>query len=73
MQTRLSADSRRVQSAQRQLALLDPVGTLQRGYAIVRRSGDGRVVTSPQQVVAEELLDVQLAGGHLPVRAGSRS
>ncbi len=73
VQTRLSADSRRVQSAQRQLALLDPVGTLQRGYAIVRRSGDGRVVTSPQQVVAEELLDVQLAGGHLPVRAGSRS
>ncbi|HEY8745260.1 MAG TPA: exodeoxyribonuclease VII large subunit [Chloroflexota bacterium] len=73
VQSRLNANSRWLQSVQRQLGLLDPVGTLQRGYAIVRRSADGTIVTSPQQVAPDEPLDVHLAGGHLPVRAASPS
>jgi exodeoxyribonuclease VII large subunit len=68
--TRLAADRRRLESLRRQQALLDPLGTLQRGYAIVRRAADGSLVTSPQQTATDDILEIQLAGGHLPVRAG---
>ncbi len=68
--TRLAADRRRLESLRRQQALLDPLGTLQRGYAIVRRADDGTLVTSPQQTVTDDVLEIQLAGGRLPVRAG---
>lgn len=66
--SRLVADARQLRSQQRQLALLDPFGTLQRGYAIVRRAGDGAVVTSPAQVDVDERLTVQLAGGSIAAR-----
>jgi exodeoxyribonuclease VII large subunit len=68
LQSRLASDRRRLHSVQRQLDLLDPLGTLQRGYAIVRRTSDGAIVTSPQQVAAEETLDMHVAGGHIPAR-----
>lgn len=68
VRNRLVADTYRLQSQQRQLALLNPFGTLQRGYAIVRRAGDGAVVTAPEQVGADERLDVQLAGGRIAAR-----
>ena len=70
-QTHVAADRRRLHSAQRQLALLDPVGTLQRGYAIVRRREDGAVVMSPEQVAPDDRLDIQVAGGHLPARVAT--
>lgn len=66
--SRLVADARQLRSQQRQLALLDPFGTLQRGYAIVRRAGDGAVVTAPAQVDVDERLTVQLAGGSIAAR-----
>ncbi|HEV7215857.1 MAG TPA: exodeoxyribonuclease VII large subunit [Chloroflexota bacterium] len=68
LQTRLAADRRRLHSVRRQLDLLDPLGTLQRGYAIVRRTSDGAIVTSPAQVAAEDTLDMHVAGGHIPAR-----
>lgn len=68
LQTRLAADRRRLQSINRQVALLDPLGTLQRGYAIVRRTSDGAIVTTPQQAEPEEALDVHVAGGHIAAR-----
>jgi exodeoxyribonuclease VII large subunit len=68
--SRIAADRRRLESLRRQQALLDPLGTLQRGYAIVRRADDGTLVTSPQQTATDDILEIQLAGGRLPVRAG---
>lgn len=68
LQTRLAADRRRLHGINRQLALLDPLGTLQRGYAIVRRTSDGAIVTTPHQAALGEALDVHVRGGHIPAQ-----
>jgi exodeoxyribonuclease VII large subunit len=49
------------------LETLGPQRTLGRGYAIVRRDGDGNLITSVQQVLANESLIVQVADGTFPV------
>jgi len=66
---RLERATQHLQGLQRQLSLLGPRAVLQRGYAIVRHGGGGTVVTAPEQVASDELLDVQLAGGSLEARA----
>ncbi len=51
-------------SAASGLAALSPYGTLDRGYAIVRRA-DGRVVREAMETVPGESIDVRLARGAL--------
>ena len=63
---RLEVKSERVRSALLRLAALDPQATLQRGYAIVRRLPEGRVVVSPAQVAAGDHLEVQVRDGTFP-------
>ena len=46
-----------------QLAGVSPLGTLERGYAVVRQRETGAVVRSTQQVTAGETLDVRVADG----------
>lgn len=55
------------------LEALNPLRTLERGYAIVRRSDDGRVVRAPDDVPAGAALDVQVAGGSFGAVAGGDS
>lgn len=58
------------------LAVLAPQATLDRGYAIVRRSADGAVVREPEDAPAGTALDVRVAGGAFPatsVRGGTDS
>ena len=50
------------------LAALGPQATLDRGYAIVRRSGDGVVVRNPADAPAGELLAIKVAQGELEAR-----
>ncbi len=50
-----------------QLRSLDPRGTLARGYAIVQRRADKRVVVNVGQVKARDRLDVQVSDGSFPV------
>jgi exodeoxyribonuclease VII large subunit len=50
------------------LAALGPQATLSRGYAIVRRADDGRVVRDPGDVRPGAALDVRVAGGSFPAR-----
>lgn len=52
------------------LASVNPRAVLERGYAIVRNR-NGSVVRSPEQVAAAEVLQVELAGGAIPVRVES--
>ena len=60
---RLEVSRERVRSASLRLAALDPRATLQRGYAIVRRLPERRVVVSPGQVAAGDQLEVQVRDG----------
>ncbi|MDY6938702.1 MAG: exodeoxyribonuclease VII large subunit [Cyanobacteriota bacterium] len=49
------------------LAVLDPQGVLNRGYAVVR-SPDGEIVRSTSQLREDEVLEVQLGEGGVRVR-----
>ena len=48
------------------LSVLGPQATLERGYAIVRRSADGAIVRDPAEAPARTRLDVRVAHGELP-------
>ena len=48
------------------LAVLGPQATLDRGYAIVRRAGDGRIVRDPIDAPARTRLALRVAHGELP-------
>jgi exodeoxyribonuclease VII large subunit len=50
------------------LRALSPLATLERGYAIVRRSSDGAVLREPADAPAGETLRVRLAGGELAAK-----
>ncbi|MBA3876525.1 MAG: exodeoxyribonuclease VII large subunit [Anaerolinea sp.] len=54
------------------LAALGPGATLERGYAIVRRTADGSVVRDPNQAAAGTRLSVRVAKGEFPATAGPR-
>jgi exodeoxyribonuclease VII large subunit len=47
---------------EQKLASLSPLATLQRGYAVVRKT-DGTVITKPEQLTQSERFDVIVAGG----------
>ncbi len=67
---RLDEAGRDIEHRGATLASVNPRAVLERGYAIVRNR-DGSVVRSPEQVAAAEVLQVELAGGAIPVRVES--
>ena len=54
------------------LSVLGPQATLDRGYAIVRRSVDGGIVRAPAEAPAGTPLTLRVAGGELPATADDR-
>jgi exodeoxyribonuclease VII large subunit len=62
----------RVNARAIQLRALDPRGTLARGYAIVQRRADGRVVANTGQVKARDRLDVQVSDGNFPAEVSKQ-
>jgi exodeoxyribonuclease VII large subunit len=52
----------------RALEAVGPVGTLDRGYAIVTRAVDGRLVRTTEQVRVGDDIDTRLADGNLRSR-----
>ena len=52
------------------LAVLGPQATLDRGYAIVRRSADGSVVRAPAEAPIGTSLDVRVSRGEFPATSG---
>lgn len=58
----------RAQLIDRSLNALSPLATLERGYAIVTRSGDGQLVTEHATVETGDGIDVRLADGELRAR-----
>jgi exodeoxyribonuclease VII large subunit len=65
MTTRLRSARLELDTASAALAVLDPQATLDRGYAIVRRIGDGRIVRSPAEAPAGTSLTLRVAAGEL--------
>jgi exodeoxyribonuclease VII large subunit len=58
----------RLENLRSQLAMLSPLATLQRGYAVVRHADDNRVVTDFEQASTDDDLIVMLRNGQLRVR-----
>lgn len=59
---------RRLALAGRTLHAVSPLATLERGYAIVRRPGDGTLIRDSAQTAPGELLEARLARGRLGCR-----
>lgn len=51
-----------------QLAALNPLATLGRGYAVLRRDADGAIVSDPAQVAPGDELTITVKGGELSAR-----
>jgi exodeoxyribonuclease VII large subunit len=64
----LSLQNERLRGMALRLHALSPLLTIARGYAVVRRDSDGRIVTSTQQVRSGETLTIQVTDGHIPVQ-----
>jgi len=59
----LTLDRERVAGLSRRLASVSPLGTLERGYTIVRRRETGEVVQAVGHVATGDALDVRVADG----------
>jgi exodeoxyribonuclease VII large subunit len=59
-------------SAHAALGVLGPQATLERGYAIVRRTPDGTILRDPLEAPAGTRLAIRVAGGELPATADER-
>jgi exodeoxyribonuclease VII large subunit len=69
---RLNAGRRSLGSATAALAVLGPQATLERGYAIVRRTADGAIVRDPGDAPPGSKLSLRVAHGELPASADPR-
>jgi exodeoxyribonuclease VII large subunit len=66
---RLAAASATLSASAAALTLLGPQATLDRGYAIVRRAGDGAIVRRPGDAPAGTRLAIRVAAGELEADA----
>jgi exodeoxyribonuclease VII large subunit len=63
--SRLGGARGAIEAAGAALAVLAPQATLERGYAIVRRSADGRILRDPDEIAPGGRLAIRLAHGEL--------
>ncbi|MFL5768574.1 MAG: exodeoxyribonuclease VII large subunit [Chloroflexota bacterium] len=70
--TRLAAARATLEATTSALAVLRPQATLERGYAIVRRSPDGQILRAPDEAPPGTPLTLTLAEGELPATAADR-
>ena len=69
---RLSVGRTSLGTAAAALAVLGPQATLERGYAIVRRTSDGTIVRDPADAPPGSKLALRVARGELPASADPR-
>ncbi|GAC1631357.1 MAG: exodeoxyribonuclease VII large subunit [Ktedonobacteraceae bacterium] len=68
MQHIISLRTERLRGVSLQLHSLSPLLTIARGYAVVRRDADQKIITSAQQVQPGEELTIQIQDGQIPVQ-----
>lgn len=69
MQHKLALQGERLNGAALRLHSLSPLLTIARGFSVVRRVEDQRIVTSVQQVKAGDELEIQVVDGRISARA----
>ena len=67
----LTLNAERVQSLRLRLDSLSPHDTLRRGYAIVQRKDDGRVIGASSEVATGDDIEVTLTDGELEAKVTS--
>jgi exodeoxyribonuclease VII large subunit len=72
MRHHLDARSQHLAALARQLQAVSPLATLERGYSIVLRAADARLVTDANQVAKDEELEIRLARGRLRAQVTER-
>jgi exodeoxyribonuclease VII large subunit len=72
-EARLAVASSALRSSAAALAVLGPQATLDRGYAIVRRRADGRVLRAATEAPSGTGLDIRLADGSVPATVDDAS
>jgi len=70
---RTSLAASQLAAAAAALGALGPGATLERGYAIVRRTSDGAVVRAPDEARSGTALAIRVSGGEFPATAGDRA
>jgi exodeoxyribonuclease VII large subunit len=70
--TQLAAKRARLSSLRVQLAALDPLAVLSRGYAVLTDAETGRVITQTEQAEEGRLLRARVMGGEFDVRVEGR-
>jgi exodeoxyribonuclease VII large subunit len=70
-QHRLVLESTRLKGIKEHLKALNPLEVLNRGYSIVTKEFDGKLITNVDQVSAGEGLSVRVKNGSFPVRVSS--
>jgi exodeoxyribonuclease VII large subunit len=70
---RVAAARAALEAGNAALGVLGPQATLERGFAIVRRSADGRIVRAPDEAGEGTRLAIRVAGGEFPGTATRRS
>ncbi len=68
---RLELDAERLSGLRKRLLALSPFEVLARGYAIVTRQVDGRLIRSVEQAVAGEGIRIRVADGQFEARIAS--
>ena len=63
----LSNSERDLRTLAQRLNALSPLATLERGYSISRKT-DGKVLTSAEQVLIGDRIEIQLSDGHIACR-----
>ncbi len=69
---RVGAARTSLETARAALGVLGPQATLDRGYAIVRRSRDGAIVRAPADAIPGTPLALRVAAGEFPATADDR-
>jgi exodeoxyribonuclease VII large subunit len=65
----LALQRERLSGLEGQLTSINPLGTLERGYAIVRRRGSEEIVRSVKQVAPGDALDIRVTDGEFEAEA----
>lgn len=72
IQHRLVVQTERMKGMALRLHSLSPLLTMARGFAVVRRVADQRIVTSIQQVQPGDRLDIQVVDGRISARVNTQ-
>jgi len=73
MRSALQQRKHRLETAMSTLNVVSPLATLERGYAIITRPGDGTLIHSSKQVRTGDSISARLADGELDCRVEARS